>query len=192
MTIQQGSGGDFGSSSDKGTVTGLLMDAAGDEIWFPVAKFGGYQDMLAAARMWQPEKTGLPTLPRYLVCEVYAAFATASNDEEATGFGFIEDGGDPEVVAGHAAYISSNGTNFELVGNAAVIDVGAAVDTAAHLWRIEFDRSDALVRWYIDGTLQGSGAYVADEAPYQWAAHVLDTTGANDIVLGDVHIFYAY
>lgn len=175
-----GSAADFGASADPGVAPHLLLADASDLLASP-AIFGSYDHMLAASRI-------LRYFPTRLICEVWAAFTTETNDEPSTAFGFVEDGGSviTAAAADQLACISSNGTNFELNSGAAV-DAGAAADTAWHRFRIVV--TSANVEWFIDETSQGTIALEADEFPVSFEAGIV-AAGANDIALGDVHIWY--
>ena len=175
-----GSLADFASSADPGTAPHVLLADASDLLASP-AIFGSYDHMLAASRI-------LGRFPSKLVCEVWGAFTTSSNDEPSTAFGFVEDGGSviTAAAADQLACISSNGTNFELNSGAAS-DAGALVDTAWHRWRIEI--TSAACEWFIDGTSQGTIALEADEFPVSFEAGVV-AAGANDIAIGNVHVWY--
>jgi hypothetical protein len=175
-----GSGADYASSADPGVAPHLLLADASDLLASP-AIFGSYDHMLAASRI-------LGYFPTRLVCEVWAAFTTASADEPSSGFGFVEDGGSliTAAAADQMAVISSNATTFELNSGAAS-DAGAAVDNAWHRWRIVLSGSTA--EWFMDGTSQGTIALQGDEFPVSFEAGIV-AAGTNDIALGDVHLWY--
>lgn len=180
--VTAGAAADFLSSSDKAAPRHILLADAGDDLFSPPI-FGDYGHGEAAANV-------LGYSPTAMVMEVYAAFTTASNDESVTGFGLVEDGGDPETANDHLAFIRSDGTNF-ICRSGADADTGAAVDTAWHLWKIRITQGTTdKVEWFIDGTSQGTLDLTADEFPVYWAAHVLDATGANDVAIAWVHIYY--
>lgn len=174
-----GSGADFMSSSDVGTTGGINLDAAGDYIVSPFI-FGDYahQQLVAGLLGYSPSKLNM---------ECYARFA-ANNDEEETGFGFVEAGSaQPFVKAGLMALITSDGTNFSLESGAAA-DAGSTDNTTPHLFKIQV-RSSA-VEWWIDGTSQGTLALQTDLWPVAWGASTKAATGANDPVVSWVHIWY--
>lgn len=175
-----GSGADFMTSADKGIPPHIILADASDQVLSPNI-FGDWAAMKAVGRILGYDPTALNL-------EVIAAFTTASNNEPSTGFGFVED--DAAFItaasAGQIAGISSNGTNFVL-SNDTVSDAGAAIDTSWHVWRIKV--TSASIEWFIDGTSQGTIALKADEWPARFGAGVV-AAGANDLALGDVHIWY--
>lgn len=179
LSLATPSAADFLSSADQGVSNAIQLTAAGDLLSSPVI-FGDYQHGQLAAQI-------LGYTPTALVAEVFGSFSVASNNETATGFGFFEDGGAPNVANDHFAMITSNGTNFVLRSGAAS-DAGAAVDTANHLWKIVV--TSASVEWFIDGTSQGTIALEADELPVGFGAGVLAATGANFMLLGWAHVYY--
>lgn len=185
LGITAGSGADFISAADKGTPRTILHNASGDLISSPVV-FGDYQHARAASLIM-----GRTDLPRYLIMDAFAAFTTASANEDTSGFGLIEDGGAITTAGDHMAVIVSDGTNF-IARTGADSSTGAAVDTNYHWWRILIDRTIGATngaRWYIDGVSQGTFDVQADEWPVHFAAHSLTT---NRIALGTTHIFYAW
>lgn len=173
-----GSGADFISSSDVGTTGGLNFDTAGDYITSPFI-FGDYAHALLAGQI-------LGYMPTSLNMECYARFA-ANNDENESGFGFIEAGGTAITTASEMAYISDGGTLFEL-HSGATEDAGAAHDTSAHQWKIKCSGTTA--EWFIDGTSQGTIALQNDLWPVAWSAGTKAATGANDPVIAWIHCWY--
>jgi|SRR3990170_4987126 len=177
-----GSGGDFGSSADKGTPNHFLTDLSGDLLESP-ALFGIWDHMEAARQI-----AGMAALPRYLVAEFMGAMTVHTADEPRSGWGFVEDGGSVATEADQIAFISTDGTNFQISANAGTPVNGAADDANWHLFKIALDRIDLVSRWYIDGTLQaGTPAITADEAPYSFGFHALTT---NRPALGLTHVYY--
>ena len=175
-----GSAADFLSSSDVGTTGGINLDAVSDNIVSPFI-FGDYANALLAGQI-------LGHFPTSLNMECYARFA-ANNDEEETGFGFVEAGAArPFVKAGLMALITSDGTNFSLEG-AGAADAGDTDDTSAHQFKIRCKGTTA--EWFIDGTSQGTIALQDDLWPVAWGASTKAATGATDPVVSWVHIWYA-
>lgn len=174
------SGADFISSSDVGTTGGLNFDTASDYIISPFI-FGDYAHALLAGQI-------LGYMPTALNMECYARFA-ANNDEEETGFGFLEAGVDANalVKADLMAYITSDGTNFSLE-SAAAADAGSTDNTNPHQWKIQCTGTTA--EWFIDGTSQGTIALQNDLWPVAWGAGTKAITGANDPVINWVHLWY--
>ena len=178
--ITGGAGADLLSSSDIGSSPGFFFDTAGDALDSP-AMFGDFSH----GRMVQ-ELLGY--FPTKLTMDCYARFV-ANNNETATGFGFIQDGGTPLTIADHLAYIFTDGTNFGLrEGEGPTSDAGATDDTDAHLWRIILTGTTA--EWFIDGTSQGTITLLGDQFPVSFGIATLASTGANDPVVAWVHIFY--
>jgi len=180
VAIAPAFGGDFLSPTDPGTPNRLQLLTASDTILSP-AKFGDHWGAAVAAEI-------LGYQPTMLIVDQVAQFATASNAEPATSFGLFEDGAtDAITTATQVAVIASDGTNFVL-RNAAGSDVGAAVDTSFHDWRIQITASG--MEWFIDGTSQGSIALVTDEWPARWGAGI-EAAGSNGLHVGSLHIRYA-
>lgn len=190
-----GSGADFASSSDKGTPNHFLTDASADLLSSP-AIFGSWEHMEAARVM-----LGRGSLPRYLIAEFMGAMTVATADEPRSGWGFIEDGGSPATEADQLAFISSDGTNFQIGANAGTPVNLVADDTSWHLFQIKLSRLTGKVHVAIDGVtyLNDSGnpvsgvtttlAITADEAPYKFGFHALTT---NRPGLGLTHVYYGY
>ena len=177
-----GSGGDFGSAADVGVPNHFLTDLTGDKLESP-SIFGDYAHM----RMAQ-DIAFMASIPRYLIAEFWGAMTVHTADEPTSGWGFAEDGGAIETAADQIAFISSDGTNFQISANASTPVNGAADDANWHLFKIALDRIDAVVRWYIDGTLQaGTPAITADEFPCSFGFHALTT---NRPGLGLTHVYY--
>ena len=174
-----GSGADFLDSSALGTTGGANFDAVSDNLVSPFI-FGDYAHGQIAAAI-------LGYDPTTLNMECYARFA-ANNDEEETGFGFIEAGAArPFVKAGLMALITSDGTFFSIETGAAAT-AGSADNTDPHLFRITV--SSASVAWSIDGTAQTAVQLQTGLWPVAWGASTKAATGANDPVISWVHIWY--
>ena len=186
LSITAGTGADFMSAADKGTPRTISLGASGDILQSPVI-FGDYQHA-RMAQLLMNEKI----LPRFLIMDVFAAFTTASADENTSAFGFYEDDGVISTANDALATIYSDGTNF-ILRSGADTDAGALIDNNFHWWRIVIDRSISAVtdgvQWYIDGVSQGTIDREADEFPVFWGGHTLTT---NRIELGVSHIYYAW
>lgn len=179
-----GSGADFMSNSpiaDAGTTGGINFDAVSDYIISPFI-FGDYSHQLLVGQI-------LGYMPTSLNMECYARFA-ANNDEEETGFGFLEAGTDDNalVKADLMAYITSDGTNFSLESGAAADASAGLDDTNPHQWKIRCKGTTA--EWFIDGTSQGSIALQNDLWPVAWGAGTKAGSGANDPVVAWLHLWY--
>lgn len=177
-----GSGADFMSSSGVGVTGGLNFDASDDYCISP-AIFGDYAHQLLAGQI-------LGYMPTSLNMECYARFAV-NNNEEATGFGFLEDGGAGAAAitkANTMAFLTSDGTNFSMESGAAAAASDSLDSTTAHQFRITCTGSTATLR--IDGVEQGNTlALQAGQWPVPWGAGTT-TGGANDPVISFVHIWY--
>ena len=187
MVLTAGVGADFMSAADKGTPRTALTNASGDLIQSP-ALFGDYNH----ARMAQIIM-GEKILPRYLICDMFAAMTVASADEDQTAFGLFEDDATISTAADQMAAISSDGVNFKLRSGADSDVSSIAVDNAYHWFRIQIDRSISAVTdgvaWYIDSVLMGTIDREADEFPAYFGKHTLTT---NRISLAWGHIYYAW
>ena len=186
MVLTEGSAADFMSAADVGTPRTALTNATGDLLQSP-AIFGDYNHARIAQIIM-----GEAILPRFLICDMYAAFTVASADEEQTAMGLFDAGGTISTAADQLAAISSDSANF-LIHNGADEDTGAAVDNAYHWWRIQIDRSISAVtngvQWFMDGVSQGTIDREADLFPCYWGLHSLTT---NRISLAVAHIYYAW
>ena len=179
-----GAAADFASSADAANPNHLLTNADGDLLDSP-AIFGEYGHMSAVQKM-----LGMPDLPRYLVCEAYAAMTVHSADEQdSIVCGFIEDGGTPITAADILVGVITDGTNFYLAGAGSDIDAGAADDALWHWFKIALDRVSGKFHWSIDGTIQGTdvGTIIGDEFPvsFGFAAGV-----TNRPALSIAHVYY--
>ena len=187
-----GSGADFMSSSDKGTPSHALTNASADLLKSP-SLFADYVHARSAATL-----AGQSNMPRYLIARWWGAMTVASADEPRSGWGFIEDGGAASVEADQLAWISSDGTNFQIGGNAGTPVNIATVDTSWHEFAIVIAVSTAKAYAFIDPTWIGTppiGAALGsidiqqDEAPYAFGFHALTT---NRPALGLTHIYYEW
>ena len=184
-TLVVAAGADFISKADPGVPNHWLQNAGADLIQSP-AIFGDYAHAHAAAVI-----AGQRSLPRFLVCDSYAAFSTNSADEDTTAIGFVEDGGSIVTAADHAAAVTSNGTAgvWNISANAAVAAGGTVVGTDWNWFRIVMDRDAGYSKLYINGTYQNQIAITADEAPYSFGFGAGTT---NRILFNQVHVFYAW
>ncbi len=187
-----GSAGTFGSSTTKGVPNHFLTDATGDLLESPRI-FGNYFHMRAAADI-----AGMADLPRFLIARWWGAMTVHSGDEARSGWGFTEDGGSVATEAAQAAWISTDGTNFQIGANAGT-PVNLQTDDASwHDFAIVMDVVNQRSYAFIDATWRfgsppigaalGSVAIVAAEAPYCWGFHVL----TNDLGTGIVHVYYEW
>ena len=188
MTTQAGSAADFASASDVGTPAAMITDAASDLIKSPVM-FGDFMHMEGA-------RYNLGTFPKYMMLEAYLRFATASNNETVTRFGFFEDGGSPIVAADALASMYSDGTNFQC-GSGADTDAGAAVVTTPFGLRIMISPGTTdKIQWWLRTTLtagfvsQGTFDLETDEFPCGFGFGQ-GSGGSNVIHLHWAHIFYS-
>ena len=188
-----GSGGDFGSSSDKGTPNHFLTNASGDLLESP-RMFGTWWHMRAAADI-----AGMSSLPRFLIARFQGAMTVHSADEPRSGWGFFEDAGGVETEAVQAAFISSDGTNFQIGANAGTPTNLVADDANWHEFAIVLAVAEQIAYGYVDptwrfgspplGAALGSVALTADEAPYGFGFHALTT---NRPGLGITRVYYEW
>ncbi len=179
FSIATGAGAALLDASTKGTTDGLNFDGTGDYLISP-AMFGDWDHGALVQKM-------LGYFPTKISCECLARFAAGGN-EEATGFGFVQDGTDANAIAkgDWMAGITVDGTDFSLESSADV-SAGATKATTPHIFKV-CGTSGGTFEWFIDGTSQGTLAIVANQAPYAWAASV---TGDNDPVISWLHIWYS-
>lgn len=185
-----GSAGTFGSSVTKGVPPHFLTNATADLLKSPPL-FGTYWHMRAAADL-----AGMADLPRFLIARVQGAMTTHATDDAGAGWGFVEDGGTPATEADLAAWISSDGTNFQFGANAGTPVDLQADDASWHEFVIAMAVTEQRSYAWIDptwrfgspplGTALGSVAIVAAEAPYAFGVHAL----TNDQGTAIVHIYY--
>ena len=172
-----GTGTDFIATGDRANPAHGYLDAASDILQSP-SIFGDYGHAQIAANIlgYQPTK---------LVMECYAAFNANAN--EVSGFGFTKAGGSPLTAVDNYAMISSDGTNFR-VRSAAGSDLGAAVDTLWHVWKIAADATN--FEWFIDGTSQGTLTNSeTDVLPVSFAAGVV-VAGTAFQRIAWAHVWY--
>lgn len=174
-----GSGADLLASADVGVTGGANIDTANDGITSPFI-FGDYAHATMVEAL-------LGYAPTRLNFECYARFA-ANNNEESSGFGFMEAGAaSPAVKAGHMAFITSDGTDFSLESGAAAATSDDNDNTTAHLWKVTLTFGGS-VSFAIDGVTQANTlALQTDLFPVAWGA---STATANDPVISWVHIWY--
>lgn len=183
VTLVAGSGADFISKDDPGVPNHSLTNAAADLVTSP-ALFGDYTHGRQAAECY-----GAKTLPRFLICDFYAAFSVASADEVTTNIGLIEDGGSPVVAADTLVTFYSNSATFGMQANAAVVAGTTTVDNAWHNFRLVCDKQTGYAKGYIDGVYQNQIAITADEWPAKFGFGT-DTT--NRLLVNRAHIWYAW
>ncbi len=176
-----GSAAGLNDSSDAGTTGGANFPAADDSIVSPFI-FGDYSHALLAGAF-------LGYTPTTLNMECYARFA-AENDEESSGFGFVEAGATTTFIKGDLmALITTDGTDFSLESGAAAA-AGSTDNTTPHRFRIEAISGDT-INWYIDDTKQSNSlAIQADLWPVAFCITTA-TGGSNDPVVAWVHIWYS-
>lgn len=172
-----------GTFTDTGVPSHFLTNADADLLSSP-AMFGNADDMEAAA-----ELAGQASLPNILGVSFWGAMTVHSAAELDSGWGFIEDGGSPATEADAIAFIYTNGTNFAIQKDGAIVgSVGAADDALWHKFRLELDFRGTL-SWWIDGTLQQANSITitADEFPckFGFAAGTTNRPG-----LGLTHVYY--
>lgn len=188
-----GSGADFGSSTDPGVPNHFLTNASGDLLESP-RMFGNYAHMRAAADI-----AGMADLPRFLIARFWGAMTVHSADEPRSGWGFTEDAGAVETEATQAAWISSDGTNFQIGANAGTPTNLQADDANWHEFAIVLAVSEGKAYGFIDptwrfgsppiGAALGSITLTTDEAPYCFGMHALTT---NRPALGLTHVYYEW
>lgn len=178
-TVSSGAG-DFLSTSDFGIPAHVLTDATGDLLQSP-SMFGDGAASEAAAQI-------LGHTPTLMACEFYGSFTVVTGTSNRSGFGLTELGGTAGVAADELAWIFTDGTNFTIRSDTDS-DAGALDDTDWHTWKIEVSTGSAMdaVRWYIDGTSQGTMDRKTDEWPASFGMHALTT---NRPAISWVHIWY--
>jgi hypothetical protein len=181
LSLSSATGGDFLDSSDVGTPTATVFGADNDLLQSPTI-FGDYSHGLMAGQI-------LGHFPTRLICEVYAAFTTNSNEETRTGFGLTEAGGTSGTADDALAWIHDLGTtNVFSCRSGADSDNGSADNTNYHQFRIviKTGTTDA-IEWFIDGTSQGTLDLEEDLAPFSFGAYSSTT---NRVALAWAHIWY--
>ncbi len=173
----------FIDPDDVGTTGGVNLATAGDYLRSPFI-FGDHAHALLVEKL-------LGFAPTTLSFECYARFAVSTNNEEETGFGFVEAGAaSPVVKAGEMAFISSDGTNFSLESGAAIAVSDSLDDTVPHLWKVVLSNATDAT-WYVDDVLQSTTLAVqANLSPLAFSMSTKAATGANDPVVSWVHIWY--
>lgn len=169
--------GDLNDSADV-TPFAIGTDAASDLLSSPIV-FGGYDGYQRAAAI-------LGYTPSKLVCDMYAAFTTASTGQ-TTGFIGLASGTDA-AAAGSAGAITISGFGpftFTLTSDNGS-DTGATADTAYHRFRIEYTHGGN-TEWFIDDVSQGTITTETDIWPLPFKMMV----GANNrIALAWAHLYY--
>lgn len=189
-----GSGGTFGTSVTTAPPPHFLTNASGDLLESP-AFLGTYSHMRAAADM-----VGSRDMPRFLIARFFGAMTVHTANEPRTGWGFGEDAGGVATEAIQAAWISSDGTNFQIGANAGTPVDMVADDALWHEFAIVMDVLNQTSYGYVDptwraydppplGSALGSVAIVATEAPYFFGMHALTT---NRPGLGLTHLYYDF
>ena len=174
-------GADLLTSSDVGTVGGIHVDTADDAVTTPFI-FGDYSHAVACNAI-------LGYTPTKLNFECYARFS-ASNDEELSGFGWVENG----ATAAYAktdwmALIAIDASKFSLESGAAAAQGDTAKDTVAHVFKVICE-AGATIEFYVDGTKQTNElALQTDLWPCAWVINA-GTGGSNDPVCNWLHIWY--
>lgn len=161
---------DFLSSADD-TPPNYNANASGDLIRSPLV-LGDYAHANAVSA-----KLGFT--PTRLIVEFYGALSTRTADESATYIGL--DNASAVVMA-----VYSDSANFVL-NNGSATEVGAAIDSLYHLFRLELDSTTGLCTWFIDGASQGTLAIIQDVWPAAFAA-VASTTNRWNVNF--VHVWY--
>jgi len=181
-TYTPGTLADLLSSADVGTPNIAAVDTAGDFFTGPQI-FGDYEHGLLAGQF-------LGYMPTKLCLEAFGNFAAVTGAETTSGFGLST--GASLTATNHVAFIYSDGTNFAIrgtPGTGGYLDLGSVADTSYHHWKIEA-LAGGPVRWWIDGSLQGSITLVTDLFPTGVSGSVLTTTGINFFNLGWIHVYY--
>lgn len=175
----------------KGTGTpGAFIPTSASSVMLSPAVFGSYDHARDAM-----EVAGLKSLPRYLIMDTYAAFATDSANETKSGFGFTTSGSSGGTDADKIAYIFTDGTSFRMREgsgpNTSSVTGAKAIDTSWHRFRIILDNQNTTTAlWYIDRTAQPTLTTVtAARMPALYESWI-DTT--NRVSISSVHIFYAW
>lgn len=156
--ITEGSTGDFLSSADIDP-TRLVVGSTNTQLASPRI-FGSYDHGQQAAR-W------LGGTPTKLCTEFYARMSVASANETTSFIGFHTPAGTDVAAAGGGGGVRSGGTasTFFLTSDLGS-DVGAAIDTNWHLWRIEVGLTNT--EWFQDDVSQGTITTETDIWPQSW------------------------
>jgi len=176
---QAGSGGDFLSAADPGVPAAAINLGNTTHIWSP-QRFGDYWDALIAARF-------LGAMPTKLSVEFVARFQTVANNEPGLFFGIARGAPVLPDATGCLACIYSNGTNFVCAGDTNS-DVGAAVDTNVHRWRIEV--TSGQVEWFIDDVSQGT--FVPDNDTWPQAVGARKAAALTNVLfISSIRVWYS-
>lgn len=189
-----GSADTFGTYITTAAPNHFLTNASGDLLESP-RMFGTYSHMRAAADI-----VGSRALPEYLIARFWGAMTVHSADEPRSGWGFTEDAGGVETEATQAAWISTDGTSFQIGANAGTPVDLQADDALWHEFAIVLSRTAQIAYAFIDPTWRaydqpplslalGSIALTATEAPYCFGFHALTT---NRPALGLTHLYYDF
>lgn len=186
LTTLAGSAADFASKADVGVPAAIITNGASDLLQSP-SIFGDFMHMEAARYF-------LGDFPKYLMLEAYLRFATATNNEATTNYGFCEDGGSIIVNADLIAGMQSDGTNFVL-STGADSDAGALVQTTPIGLRIKISPGTTnKVQWWLRTAMtagfvsQGTADLTTDEFP---CAFGFGQGTSNVIHHHSAHIFYS-
>ncbi len=172
---------DFITEGTLGVPNHYVTNAASDTLQSPDL-FGDWVHAQQSGQL-------LGFIPTTLTMAAWLAFSVASNNETAVGIGFSDAGGSILTAGDAIAVIHSNGTNF-ICRSSADSDVGAAIDTNWHLWKIvlSMGTTDA-IEWFIDGTSQGTLDLRTGVFPASWGAGV-GVGLSNRVLIGPAHISY--
>lgn len=176
-----GTAADFLSTSDKGVPAHYVTTAAGDIFQSP-AIFGDHVHSHQAEHH-------LGTTPTELHAHFWGTFSVESNNETATGFGWVVNGGSVITAGDAIAMIVSDGSNF-ICRSSADSSTGAVVDTNLHEFAIIISQgtTDA-IEWRIDDVSQGTLDLRTDVFPAAWGAGV-QSAGSNRLLIGACRVFY--
>lgn len=176
LAVVEGSAGDFMSSADNDPTHVRLADA--NDVLSSPRIFGGFD----AVKM---VTTILGSVPTKFMLEFYASFPVNGTNQTTTFIGLTAPATTDAAAAGSAGAITSNGTNFVLTSDTGS-DAGAALDTAWHMFRIEWTFAST-VEWFIDDVSQGTIAMETDIWPQAFKA----MSQLNDIYLAFIHWKYS-
>lgn len=190
VSVVNGSGADFFSSStgasDYGTPTHYLCNATTESLLSPIM-FGSYD-----FSYWIRQQLGWT--PTKLIAEFFGLMTTASNSEQATGFGFLDASATTAPInSKEIAFIASDGTNFRGRTGALTAFTGAStgpvVDNVSHLWKIVID-GNLNITFFCDNTpFTTLQVCPTDLFPCQFAVGV-QSGGSNVVGLGNTHVYY--
>jgi len=163
------------------TLNGLRFNSSGERIMSPV-KFGSVQHT-----RWIRDQLGWA--PSKLIAEFYFQFTTSSNNEDASGAGFVK--GSIVTDTNGLAVIASDGTNFR--GKAAAASftgaaTGPLIDNLVHRAKIVMDSGPQTTSFLMDGTaFSATVAIPTASFPCAFAAGVATS---NVLILGLTHVYY--